>query len=57
VFLDVVFALAPALLGPLGAAAGYGSTFLVSAAFALAASALLVAGRRFVASPVVRATG
>jgi predicted MFS family arabinose efflux permease len=56
-FLDVVFALAPAILGPLGDAAGYGSTFLVSAAFALAASALLVLGRRFVAAPAVRATG
>ncbi len=56
-FLDVVFALAPAVLGPLGDAGGYGSTFLVSAAFALAASVLLLAGRRFVTAPAVRATG
>ena len=56
-FLDVVFALAPAVLGPLGQAAGYGSTFLVSAAFALAASALLVTGRRFVTAPSLGATG
>jgi MFS family permease len=57
VFLDVVFALAPALLGPLGDAAGYGSIFLVSAAFALLASALLVAGSRFMAAPAAHATG
>jgi MFS family permease len=42
VFLDLAFGVAPVALGLLADRMGYGSTFIVSAVFALAASGLLV---------------
>ncbi|HEX5014895.1 MAG TPA: MFS transporter [Candidatus Limnocylindrales bacterium] len=53
VFLDVVFGFAPVILGAIANASSYGTTFVVSAALALAASVLLVARRDHVAQPVV----
>jgi MFS family permease len=52
VFLDIVFGIAPVVLGAVAGAAGYGAMFLVAAALAAAASALLVARRGHVARPV-----
>ena len=50
-FLDVVFGFAPAALGLIADATGYGPTFLVSAGFAVLASALLVFRGRSLAGP------
>jgi MFS family permease len=52
VFLDLVFGFAPVLLGAVADAASYGAVFLVSAALAAAASALLVLNRERIARPV-----
>jgi MFS family permease len=52
VFLDLVFGFAPVILGAIAAASGYGTTFVVSAGLAAAASVLLVARRAQVARPV-----
>jgi hypothetical protein len=45
VFLDIAFGIAPVVLGLIAAEAGIGPTFLLSAAIAASASAVLV-GRR-----------
>lgn len=50
-FLDVAFGIAPAILGLIADATGYGPTFLVSAGFAALASALLVFRGRSLAGP------
>ena len=52
VFLDLVFGFAPVILGAIASASGYGTTFVVSAGLAAAASVLLVARRAQVARPV-----
>jgi MFS family permease len=57
VFLDVVFGFAPVILGAVADASSYGTTFLVSAALAAAASLLLVTGRSRLARPVAVGSG
>jgi predicted MFS family arabinose efflux permease len=57
VFLDVVFGFAPVILGAVADASSYGTTFLVSAALAAAASLLLVVSRGRLARPVAVASG
>jgi MFS family permease len=52
VFLDVVFGFAPVILGAIADVTSYGTTFVVSALLAAAASALLFARRSQVARPV-----
>ncbi len=52
VFLDLVFGFAPVILGAIAAATSYGTTFVVSAGLAAAASVLLVARRAQVARPI-----
>lgn len=52
VFLDLVFGFAPVILGAIAAATSYGTTFVVSAGLAAAASVLLIARRAQVARPV-----
>lgn len=56
VFLDLVFGLAPVLLGVVADRNGYGPTFLVSAVFAAVASLLLVARRGSLERPAVVTT-
>jgi MFS family permease len=56
VFLDLVFGFAPAVLRFVAEATDYGVTFLVSAAFAALAAALLVARRESLERPVAFAT-
>jgi MFS family permease len=57
VFLDVVFGFAPVILGAVADVSSYGTTFLVSAALAAAASVLLVTGRSRLARPVAVGSG
>jgi MFS family permease len=57
VFLDVVFGFAPVILGAVADASSYGTTFLVSAALAAAASLLLITGRSRLARPVAVGSG
>jgi MFS family permease len=52
VFLDLVFGFAPVILGAIAAVSSYGTTFVVSAGLAAAASVLLVARRAQVTRPV-----
>lgn len=52
VFLDLVFGFAPVILGAVADASSYGTTFLVSAVLAAAASVLLVLNRERIARPV-----
>jgi len=52
VFLDVVFGFAPVILGAIAAATSYGTTFVVSAVLAAAASVLLVGRRDQLSQPV-----
>ena len=56
VFLDLVFGFAPAVLRFVAEATDYGVTFLVSAAFAAIAAALLVARRASLERPVALVT-
>jgi MFS family permease len=56
VFLDLVFGFAPAVLRFVAEVTDYGVTFLVSAAFAALAAALLVARRESLERPVAFAT-
>jgi hypothetical protein len=56
VFLDLVFGFAPATLGFVAEATDYRVTFLVSAAFAALAAALLVARRESLERPVALVT-
>ena len=56
VFLDLVFGFAPAVLRFVAEATDYGVTFLVSAAFAAIAAALLVARRASLERPVAFVT-
>jgi MFS family permease len=50
-FLDLAFGVAPVAIGFIAGRTGYGPTFLISAALAAAASALLLARRRAIALP------
>jgi MFS family permease len=52
VFLDLVFGFAPVILGAIAAVTSYGTTFVVSAGLAAAASVLLVARRAEVSRPI-----
>jgi MFS family permease len=56
VFLDLVFGFAPVVLGLVADRGGYGATFLVSAGFALLASAMLVLRRASLERPIAAAT-
>jgi MFS family permease len=57
VFLDLVFGFAPVILGAVADASSYGTTFLVSAVLAAAASALLILNRERIARPLASASG
>jgi predicted MFS family arabinose efflux permease len=57
VFLDVVFGTAPVVLGFVADATSYGATFLVSAALAVVAAALLLTRRDSLERPLPVATG
>jgi MFS family permease len=57
VFLDLTFGFAPVILGAIADVSDYGTTFLVSAVLAGAASLLLLLNRERVARPVASASG